>query len=126
MQLHLEGVERLLFEEHPAEFGMAAKKSGHRMAEQLAGRTAKQRAHTRADVGDAVVGIDLPQPTHAALFIFLKQQARALALAADIGVGLELMKGPARDGQYAEDRDAEREQDRQHVLERDAVPLHQQ
>ena len=65
--IHLKGVERLLFEENPAEFGMAAKKSRHRVAEQLTGRTAKQRAHTRTDVGHAVVGIDLPQPTHAAM-----------------------------------------------------------
>ena len=96
------------------------------MAEQLLAGRSEQRAHARADVGDAIVGIDLPQPTHAALLIFLEQQARAFALAADIGVGLQLVEGPARDGQDAEDRDAEREEDRQHVLKRHAVPLDQQ
>ena len=68
----------------------------------------------------AVLAIDLPQPADAALLIFLEQQARALALAADVGIGLELVERPAGDGQDAEDRNAEREQDRQHVLERDA------
>ena len=95
LQLHLERVERLLFEQHAAEFGMAAKQSGKRVAEQLAGRAAEQGAHARADVGDAIVGIDLPQPTHAALLIFLKQQARAFALAAEVGIGLELVGRPS-------------------------------
>ena len=77
---------------------------------QLAGGLAEQRAHSRADVGDAVLAIDLPQPADAALLIFLEQQARAFALAADVGVGLELVERPAGDGQDAEDRHAEREQ----------------
>ena len=70
--------------------------------------------------------IDLPQPADAALLIFLEQQARAFALAADVGVGLELVEGPARDGQDAEDRNAEREHDRQHVLERHRVAAEQE
>ena len=69
----------------------------------------------------AVLGIDLPQPADAALLIFLEQQARALALAADVGVGLELVERPAGDGHHAEDRHAEGEQDRQHVLEGNGV-----
>src|SRR6476619_6162970 len=96
------------------------------MAEQLAGRLAEQGAHPRADVGDAVLGVDWPQPADAALLIFLEQQARAFALGADVGVGLELMERPARDREDAEDRDSEREDDRQHMLERDAVPAKQE
>ena len=69
------------------------------MAEELAGRPAEQGGHPRADVGDAVVGIDLPQPAHAALLIFLEQQARAFALGAEIGVGLQLLERPAGDGE---------------------------
>ena len=95
-------------------------KRGKRMAEQLARRPAEHRAHARADVGDAVLAIDRPQPADAALLIFLEQQARAFALAADVGIGLELAEGPAGDGHDAGDRHAEREQDRQHVLERNA------
>ena len=90
-----------------------------------AGR-AEQRAHARADVGDAVLAIDGPQPADAALLIFLEQQAGALALAADVGVGLQLVERPARDREDAEDRDAEREDDRQHVLERHGVAADQQ
>src|SRR3712207_7896599 len=52
-------------------------------------RLAEQHAHARADVGDAVLGIDRPQPANAALLIFLEQQARAFALGADVGVGLD-------------------------------------
>ena len=104
-----------------AEFGMPAEKRGKRVADELACRPAEHRAHARADVGHAVVAIDLPQPADAALLIFLEQEAGALALAADVGVGLELMKGPARDGHDAGDRDAEREKDRQHVLEGNGV-----
>ena len=126
LQLHLERVERLLLEQHPAELGMAAEQRGKRMADAAGWRAAEQRAHARADVGDAVFGIDLPQPADAALLIFLEQQARALALAADVGIGLELVEGPAGDGQDAEDRHAEREHDRQHVLERNAVTAEQQ
>ena len=44
LQLHLERVERLLFEQHAAELGMAAEQRGQRMAEQLAGRAAEQGA----------------------------------------------------------------------------------
>ena len=91
------------------------------MADELARGLAEQRAHARADVGDAVLGIDLPQPADAALFIFLQEQAGAFALAADIGVGLQLVKGPARHRQNAKNGDAEREQDREHMLERHAV-----
>ena len=98
LQFHFERIERLLFEQHPAELRMAAEQSGQRMADQLAGRLAEQSAHPRADVGDAVLGIDLPQPADAALLIFLEQQARAFALAADVGIGLELVEGPAGDG----------------------------
>ena len=35
LKLHLERVERLLFEQHPAKLGMSAEKRGQRMAEQL-------------------------------------------------------------------------------------------
>ena len=101
----------------PTELGMAAEQRGQRMAEQLACGATEQGGHARADVGDAVFGIDLPQPAHAALLIFLKKQARAFALGAEIGIGLELLEGPAGDVEHAEDGHAEREQDRQHVLE---------
>ena len=87
------------------------------MADQLRAGAAEQGAHPRADVGDAVVGIDLPQPADAALLIFEQQLARAFALAADVGVGFELVEGPAGDRQHAEDRDPEAEHDRQHMLE---------
>ena len=117
LKLHFERVERLLFEQHAAELGIAAEQRRQRMAEQLAGRAAEQGGHPRADVGHAIFAIDLPQPAHAALLIFLQQQARAFALCAEIGIGLELLERPARDVEDAEDRDAEREQDRQHVLE---------
>ena len=103
-KLHFQRIERLLFKQHPAKLGMAAEKRGKRMADQLAGRLAEQRAHPRADVGHAIFGIDRPQPADAALLIFLKQQARAFALAADVGIGLELIERPAGDGQHAEDR----------------------
>src|SRR5918997_1038956 len=60
----------------------------------------------RADVSDAILAIDFPQPADAALLIFLQQQARAFALAADVGVRLELVERPPGDRQHAEDRDA--------------------
>ena len=81
LQFHLERVERLAFEQHAAELGIAAEQRGQRMAEQLAGRAAEQGGHARGNVGDAVLGIDLPQPADAALLIFLQQQAGAFALA---------------------------------------------
>ena len=84
---------------------------------QLAGGLAEHQAHAEADVGDAVVAIDRPQPADAALLIFLKQLGRAFAAAADVGVRLELAERPTGDGQHAGDRHAEREDDRQHVLE---------
>ena len=105
---------------------LAAEKRRERVADQLVRGRAQQSAHPRADVGDAVLGIDLPQPADAALLIFLEQQAGALALAADIGVGLELVERPAGDGQHAEDRDSEREQDREHVLEGDRMAADEQ
>src|SRR6476619_7235165 len=92
------------------------------MAEQLAGRAAEQRAHARADVADAILVIDLPQPADTALLIFLEQEAGALALAADVGIGLELVERPARDRHDSGDRDAKREEDRQHMLERHRMP----
>src|SRR3954447_20161330 len=87
------------------------------MAKDLVRGLAEQRAHSRADVADAIFRIDLPQPAHAALLIFLKKKARAFALTADVGVGLELVERPAGDGQDAEDRYSKGEDDRQHVLE---------
>src|SRR3569833_892834 len=100
---------------------MTAEESRERVTEELDTGAAEQSAHPRADVGDAVLIIDCPQPADAALLIFLEQQARALALSADVGVHLELMEGPPRDREHAEAADAEREQDRDHVLERDGV-----
>src|SRR3954452_21963415 len=100
---------------------MTAKQRRERIADELAGRTAEHRAHARTDIADAILGIDLPQPADAALLIFLEEEACALALAADVGIGLELVESPARDAHDAGDRHPEREQDRQHVLERDAV-----
>src|SRR6476646_1329600 len=103
-KLHLQRIERLLFEKHAAELGMASEESGTGMAEQLARRLAEHHAHARADVGDSVVGIDGPQPADAPLLIFLEQQAGALALAADVGIHLELVEGPAGYGHDASDR----------------------
>ena len=88
------------------------------MAEQLARRAAEQRGHPAGNIGDAILAIDLPQPADAALLIFLEQQAGAFRLRAEVGVGLELPEGPARDRQHADDGDAQREQDRQHIVER--------
>src|SRR6185503_1353131 len=96
-------IERLLFEQDLAELGMAAEKRRERVTDELAGGLAQQRAHPRADVSDSVFAIDLPQPADAALLIFLKEQAGALALAPDVGVGLELLEGPASDRQNTED-----------------------
>ncbi len=121
LQFHLERIERLFFEQDAAELRVTAEQGGKRMADELRGRLAEQRAHPRADVGDPVLAIDLPQPADAALLVFLEQQAGALALAADVGVGLELGERPARNGEDAENRDAEVEDDREHVLERNAV-----
>ena len=98
VQLHLEGIERLLLEKHSAELGMSAKQGGQRMTEQLCAGLAEQRAHPRADIGDAIVGIDRPEPTNAALLIFLEQEARAFAPTADVDVGLELVECPAGNG----------------------------
>ncbi len=123
---HLERIERLLVEQHPAELGMAAEQRRKRMAKKVLRRRAEQRAHPRADIGDAVLAIDRPQPADAALLIFLEQQAGAFALAADVGIHRQLMKRPAGDGQHAEDRDAHGEDDRQHVVERHGVATDQQ
>ena len=97
LQLHFERVERLLLEQQAAELGVAAEQRRQRMAEQLARRAAEQGGHARADVGDAILGIDLPQPADAALLIFLQQQAGAFALRAEVGVGLQLVERPAGD-----------------------------
>ena len=58
------------------------------MADELPRGHAQHRAHPAADVAHPVLVIDLPQPADAALLIFLEEQARALALTADVGVGL--------------------------------------
>ena len=121
LQLHFERIERLLLEQHAAKFGMSAEKSRKRMANQLTGGLAQQRAHSGANIADAVLVIDLPQPAHTPLLILLEKEACAFALTSDVGIGFELMEGPASDGENAEDRDAEREDDRQHVLERDRI-----
>ena len=86
----------------------------------LAGRPIRALIRER-DVGNAIFGIDLPQPADAALLIFLKQQARAFALGAEVGVGLQLVKRPARHCQDAENRHSEGEQDGQHVRKRNGV-----
>src|SRR5258708_7693518 len=105
---------------------MAAKKRWKRVAEQLAGRAAQHHAHSCADIGYAIFAIDGPEPADTALLIFLKQQACAFTLAADIGIHLELMKCPARHRHDAEDRNSEREYDREHMLEGNRVaPDHQ-
>jgi hypothetical protein len=121
-ELHFQSIERLLFEKHPAELGMAAEQRGEGMAEQLAGGLAEQSAHSKAYVGRAIIAIDGPQPADAPLLIFLKEQAGALALASDVGVGLQLVKRPARNRQDTENRHAHREQDREHVRERHRMP----
>src|SRR6185437_7159466 len=108
-------------EQYPAQLGMTAEQRRERMADELPGRAAEQRAHARADVGAAVLGIDLPEPADAALLILLEQKARAFALAADVGVGLQLMEGPAGDRENSEDGNSQREDDGKHVLERDGV-----
>ena len=105
---------------------MAAEQCREGVAEKLAGGLAQHRAHPVADVGDAIVAVDRPQPADTALLIFLEQQGRAFALAADIGVHLELVEGPSGDGHHTGDRDAQREQDRQLVLERDRMAAEQQ
>jgi hypothetical protein len=56
----------------------------------------------------------------------LQQQARAFALAADIGIHFQLMECPPRDRHHADDRYAEREGDRKHVLCRNAVTAERQ
>ena len=96
----------LLLEQDAAELGMAAEQGRQRMAEQGAGRAAEQGGHARGDVGDAVLGIDLPQPADAALLIFLEQQGGALARRAHVGIGLQLPECPAGDREHAEDGDA--------------------
>ena len=110
--------KRLLFKQHPAKLGMSAEQRGKRMAEQRARRAAQQCGHPAGYVGYAILAIDLPQPAHAALLIFLQQQAGAFRLRAEVGIGLELAEGPPRDGKDADDGDAQREQDRQHIVER--------
>src|SRR5205085_10371797 len=102
----------LFFQKDSAKLGMSAKQCRERMADELARPAAQERAHARADVGDAVLGIDLPEPADAALLIFLKQQAGALALAANVSIHLQLVKCPTRDGRHPCDGHAEREQDR--------------
>ena len=52
---------------------MAAEQRRQRMPDELAGGLAEQRGHARADVVDAVFGVDLPQPADTALLIFLEQ-----------------------------------------------------
>jgi Flp pilus assembly protein CpaB len=69
--------------------------------------------------------IDLPQPAHAALLIFLQQQRRAFGLRAHVGIGLELARRPARDGEDADDRHAQHEQHGQQLLKADGR-LHEQ
>jgi hypothetical protein len=96
------------------------------MTEERAGRSAQQSGHSRADVGDAIFRVDLPQPAHAALLIFLQKKARALALRAEIGVRLQLLERPAGDVEDAEDGNAKREQDRKHVRKRHRVPSKEQ
>ena len=100
--------------------------AGSEWPRSCAGRLAEQGRHSRADVGDSIFAIDRPQPANAALFIFLEQQACAFALAADVGIHLELLERPARDGENAEDRDPHRKHDREHMMERDGVASHQQ
>ena len=121
LQLHVELVERLLLKQLTAQFGIAAQQRRHRVTEQLARRTAEQSRHSRTDISDAILAIDLPQPAHAALLIFLEQQACTFALGAKVGIGLELFERPAGDVEDAENRDAQREQDRDHMLERNRV-----
>src|SRR5205809_790577 len=70
VQFHLEIVERRLFQQDPAELGMAAKQRRQGMAEERARRPVQEGGHAGGDVGDAVVGIHLPQPAHTALLIF--------------------------------------------------------
>ena len=77
------------------------------MAEQRARRAAQKRRHSAGNVGHAIFAIDLPQPAHAALLIFLEQQAGAFRLGAEVGIGLELAEGPARNGEDADDGDAQ-------------------
>ncbi len=96
------------------------------MAEQLASRTTEQCGHSAGNIGYAIFAIDLPQPANAALLIFLEQQAGAFGLRAEVGIGLELPKRPARNGQNPDDCDAQREQDGQHGIERDRTAAHQQ
>ena len=112
LELHFQRVEGLLLEKDATELGMASEQRRQRMPDELAGRLAQQRAHARADVADAVFGVDLPQPADTALLIFLEQEARAFALAADVGIGLELVESPASDGQDTEDRYSKSEYDR--------------
>ena len=121
LQFHLERIERLLLDQYPAKLGMAAEQRGQRVADELGAGAAEQHAHARADVADAIFIIDLPQPADAALLIFEQQLAGAFALRADIGIGLELLEGPAGHRQNAENRHAEGEHQRQHVLEGNGV-----
>ena len=121
LQFHLERVERLLARAAPgrARHGRRAATGSEWPSSALAGRPSSA-VIAAGNVGDAIFAIDLPQPADAALLIFLEQQAGAFRLRAEVGVGLELAERPARDGQDADDRHAEREQDRQHVVERHA------
>src|SRR5690242_21028542 len=96
------------------------------MAKQLSARLAEKRAHARADVRDAILSVDGPEPADAALLILLEQQARAFTLPADVGVHLELVEGPARHGEDAKAANAQGEQDRHHVLEGNAVAIEEQ
>ncbi len=92
------------------------------MTNQLPGRLSEQSAHSRTDIAHAIFAIDLPQPADAALLIFLEKEARALALASDIGVGLELEERPSRNRKHAKDRNTEGENDRKHMLKRNGMP----
>jgi hypothetical protein len=95
LQLHLEIGERLAVEQGAAERAVAAERRRERMADQLARRAAEQAGHSRRDVDDPVLGIDLPQPADAAMLIFLEQEADRFGLGADLGDGLQLLEGPA-------------------------------
>jgi hypothetical protein len=70
-------------------------------------RAAEQGGHARRNVGHAVLGIDLPQPAHAALLIFLQQQATRFRWRTHVGVGLQLPECPARDREDADDGNAQ-------------------
>ena len=116
----------LLLEQHAAQLGVAAEQRGQRIADDLVRRAAEQGAHPRADVGDAILAIDLPQPADAALLIFLQQQAELSLCEPTSALVFSWWNAQRVTVSTPNTETPKREQDRQHVLEGHAAALEDQ